>query len=128
MANLKNINFMSQSKFDEVETYDDEIYAVDYKQQREIPDYTAGTKITATGNYTAPSDGVLIASTASPNLDGSREDLIITIDNIKFLLSPGTSGEDNRHLSQAYLPLTKGKGYSVSALYNTNLYFFPFIV
>lgn len=28
MANLKNINFMSQSKFTEVETNDDELYAV----------------------------------------------------------------------------------------------------
>lgn len=91
----------------------------------DIPNYAAGTLITATGTYTTPSKGVLIGT---PINSERQEKLKITIDGVVFFFTPGNSNEDNTHLSQCYLPMKKGQSYTVSEIHsNVQLYFFPFL-
>lgn len=124
MAKCKKIRYMNKTQFNALSSLSgEEIYAV---KGGYIPDYTAGTKITATGAYTAASDGVLIATTASTTLSTSGEELMIIINDILFNLTPGTSNEDVTHISQSYLPISKGTVYTVTYFKNVNLYFFPF--
>ena len=57
MTNLKNVNFMSQSKFDTLtKTADDELYAVS-QSVAGMPDYSAGVSVTSGG--TVPFDGYI---------------------------------------------------------------------
>lgn len=70
MANLKNINFMSQGTFESIETADDELYAVSASgigfPSSRYEDLTLG----ATGTtYTAPANGwfYLSKTTSSTN-------------------------------------------------------------
>lgn len=47
MANLKNVNFMSETKFDSVATSDDELYLVDYGDIDFVVEY----KVNADGSW-----------------------------------------------------------------------------
>ena len=55
MANLKNVNLMSQDMFESIEQADDELYAVQFGF---MPDYEAIIDITSAETYTFPADGI----------------------------------------------------------------------
>jgi hypothetical protein len=62
MANLKNVNLMSQDTFESITPLDDELYAVQFGF---MPDYSAGIYKAWNTNITAEKDGVIIANARS---------------------------------------------------------------
>lgn len=62
MSELKNINFMSRSRFNGLSNVaQDELYAVEKYYD---PDYSAPVSVAASTSYTVPADGVILVAVA----------------------------------------------------------------
>lgn len=105
MANLKNINFMSQSKFNTLtETADDELYAVSQSVVG-MPDYSAGVDKNANVTHTAEEDGFVFWQ-ALNTLQGT-----FYVNNVLYGLALGA---DNKWAdsNSIMIPVSKGDTYN----------------
>ena len=111
MATLKNINFMSQSRFNGLSSVSqDELYAVEYSI---MPNYSAGVSKTTSANtaWTAPSDGWVSVWKQVPN---TSTNYYVYVNN--QVVGYGISIEAQSGLSTVF-PVSKGD----SIKYNINV-------
>ena len=66
MVALKNINFMSQERYDSIESSDEELYAVEVNIMTP-PDYA--NKVEITSGYIAPNNGYIVAHNRSGDVN-----------------------------------------------------------
>ena len=89
-----------------------------------MPDYTSGVSKSANVNYTADSNGFIIAA---PTVQSGASRLKIKIDGTEFMFFQGYSGTDYEHLNIGCIPIAKNSTYSITLLSNCNVRFFPCI-
>lgn len=106
MANLKNINFMSKERFDELtETSLDELYAV--KQSvAGMPDYSAGIAISS--GYEATENGWVISNIYSDWGTSSANGRLL-INGVVVSANYHSAGDSGKgHINVFIVPISKG--------------------
>ena len=89
-----------------------------------MPDYTSGVSKSANVDYTADSNGFIIAV---PTVQSGASRLKINIDGTEFMFFQGYNGTDYEHLSNGCIPIAKNSTYRITLLSNCNVRFFPCI-
>lgn len=88
MANLKNINFMSQERFENLEEYnEDELYAVVSVEKATMPDYTAGVSFSS--GATVAYDGWIVFNSAG---GGGFQSPTVTVDGVSIYSATNLDG------------------------------------
>ena len=114
MANLKNINFMSQDRFESLGEYnDDELYAVEAVEKATMPDYTAGVSFSS--GATVAYDGWIVFISTS---GGGFQNHSVTVDGVSVYSSTSLDGSKWCGI----LPVRTGNIVAYSGMSSVKLY------
>lgn len=127
MPNLTNINFMTQTKFDEItETNDNELYFVEGSGLDFPSDQYIDLSLAASGStYTAPANGYFAFSGYATASDGWCN-MYANDENGNVVYAITTVGPNANHGTAGFIPIVKDRIISLS-WNNYSINFFRFI-
>lgn len=89
-----------------------------------MPDYTSGVSKSANVDYTADSNGFIIAV---PSIQSGESRFKISINGTEFMFFQGYTNTDYEHLTNGCIPIAKNSTYRLTLLANCYVKFFPCI-